>query len=238
MQHRQAQGAGGLAQLLIRKRVLSTAIGKPWKSLGFDFTPTKSMVRYNYANGEWNAGTLQSELAITIHPLSNALHYGQAIFEGLKAFHCADGKVRVFNSKANAMRMQRGCARLYMPPVPIEMFDAALDRLIIDNVDYVPPYGSGGSLYIRPFLFGHGAKLGLGPAPEVCHSPVALHISSHAFAVPRGLPPPPPAGARLPSTHFAFSPRPSAPTTGAASRRSMRSWLRTLTARRPAASAT
>ena len=194
MQHRQAQGAGGLAQLLIRKRVLSTAIGKPWKSLGFDFTPTKSMVRYNYANGEWNAGTLQSELAITIHPLSNALHYGQAIFEGLKAFHCADGKVRVFNSKANAMRMQRGCARLYMPPVPIEMFDAALDRLIIDNVDYVPPYGSGGSLYIRPFLFGHGAKLGLGPAPEYSLCMIASPVRSAGWKRPlRSMAPWPPA---------------------------------------------
>ena len=175
------------------------------------------MVRYNYANGEWNAGTLQSELAITIHPLSNALHYGQAIFEGLKAFHCAGGKVRVFNSKANAMRMQRGCARLYMPPVPIEMFDAALDRLIIDNVDYVPPYGSGGSLYIRPFLFGHGAKLGLGLHPRC-----AIHLSPFTFLPTRSLcrvaypppPPPPPPRARAYSTHFAFSPRPSAPTTG------------------------
>jgi len=168
-------------------RSLSTVIGKPWKSLGFDFTPTRSMVRYSWKDGSWDEGALQPELSLTIHPLSNALHYGQAIFEGLKAFHCEDGKVRVFNSRANAARMHNGCMRLHMPLVPPETFDAAIDQYITDNADYVPPYGSGGALYLRPFLFGHGAKLGLGPAPEyafcVLGSPVGAYYKGGLEAI-------------------------------------------------------
>jgi len=89
-------------------RAASTIIGKPWKSLGFDFTPTRSMIRYNHKDGAWDDGVLQNDFELKIHPLSNALHYGQAIFEGLKAFHCADGNVRVFNSSA---RTRDGCSR-------------------------------------------------------------------------------------------------------------------------------
>ena len=137
-----------------------------WDKLGFDFTETRSMIKYNWKDGAWDAGTITTDLNVTIHGLSNVLHYGQGIFEGLKAFHCKDGQVRVFNSGANAARLASGCRRLAMPEVSPEMFDEGLDRLLADNMDFVPPYGSGGSMYIRPFLFGHGAKLGLGPAPE------------------------------------------------------------------------
>ena len=137
-----------------------------WKSLGFDFTPTRSMVKYNWKDGAWNKGEVLPEFTVNIHGLSNVLHYGQGIFEGLKAFHCHDGQVRVFNSQANAARMASGCQRLAMPEVSLEMFNEAIDRTVLDNIDYVPPFGSGGAMYLRPFLFGHGAKLGLGPAPE------------------------------------------------------------------------
>jgi len=175
----------------------------PWKELGFNFTPTQSMLRYRWKDGEWDAGALQQDFMLKIHSLSNALHYGQALFEGLKVFHCRDGKVRAFNSAANAARLENGCRRLRMPLVSLEMFDEAIDRVVKDNVDYVPPYGSGGSMYLRPFHFGHGAKLGLGPAPEydfcVVGSPVgayykggleaidALVVESFDRASPRGV---------------------------------------------------
>ena len=151
------------------RRALSTSniIGTPWKTLGFDFTQTKSILKYNHKDGEWDDGVLTTDFTLNIHPLSNALHYGQALFEGLKAFHGSDGKVRVFNANKNAERLQNGAERLGMATVSKQMFNEALDKVIIDNVDYVPPYGSGGAMYIRPFLFGHGAKMGLGPAPEV-----------------------------------------------------------------------
>lgn len=155
------------------------AAGIAWKKLGFDFTPTKSMLRYNYANGEWDGGVLTPDFDLKIHALSNALHYGQAIFEGLKVFHCADGKVRAFNSQANAARLHSGCMRLHMPLVPREMFDAAIDRVVSDNVDYVPPFGSGGAMYLRPNLFGHGAKIGLGPAPEYAFVVVATPVGAY-----------------------------------------------------------
>jgi len=185
-------------------RVLSTQPANiNWKTLGFDFTPTRSMVKHNWADGTWDEGVVQQDFNLNIHALSNVMHYGQAIFEGLKAFHCKDGTVRVFNSSANAARLRSGCERLHMPTVAPEMFDSAIDRVIRDNVDYVPPYGSGGSMYLRPFLFGHGAKLGLGPAPEyafcVVGSPVgayykggleaidAMVVEQYDRAAPRGV---------------------------------------------------
>ena len=158
-----------------------------WKSLGFDFTPTRSMLVHNHAGGKWDDGKLQQDFNLNVHALSNVMHYGQAIFEGLKAFHCKDGTVRAFNSSANAARLRSGCERLHMPVVQPEMFDAAIDRVILDNVDYVPPYGSGGAMYLRPFLFGHGASLGLGPAPEykfcVVGSPVGAHYKGGLEAI-------------------------------------------------------
>lgn len=144
----------------------SSAEGIDFAKLGFDFTPTRSMVKYHWKDGSWGAATVSSDFMLNIHGLSNVLHYGQGIFEGLKAHHCADGHVRVFNSAANAARLQRGCERLHMPVVPPEMFDEAIDRVLEDNLDFVPPHGYGGSMYLRPFLFGHGAAIGLGPAPE------------------------------------------------------------------------
>jgi len=150
-----------------------------WDKLGFDFTETRSMIKYNWKDGAWDAGTITTDLNVTIHGLSNVLHYGQGIFEGLKAFHCKDGQVRVFNSGANAARLASGCRRLAMPEVSPEMFDEGLDRLLADNMDFVPPYGSGGSMYIRPFLFGHGAKLGLGPAPEYSLCMIASPVGAY-----------------------------------------------------------
>jgi len=145
------------------------------------------MVKYNWADGGWDGGVLQSDFNLNIHALSNVMHYGQAIFEGLKVFHCKDGAVRVFNSQANAARLRSGCERLNMPVIEAEMFDRAVDRVVTDNADFVPPYGSGGAMYLRPFLFGHGAKLGLGPAPEyafcVVGSPVGAYYKGGLEAI-------------------------------------------------------
>lgn len=86
---------------------------------------------------------------MNIHVNSNVLHYGQALFEGLKAFHGVDGTVRVLNPLANARRLNHGCRRLCMPEVPEEMFLESLDRVISDNVDHIPPYGRQQTLYLR-----------------------------------------------------------------------------------------
>ena len=148
-------------------------------------------MQYNWSDGKWDDGQLTTQ-QLSIHPMSNALHYGQALFEGLKAFHTASGDVHVFNADENAKRLQSGAKRLRMPEVPTDLFNEALDRVIAENVEYVPPYGTGGALYIRPFLFGHGAKLGLGPAPEykfaVLASPVGTYYKSGIQAVDATVP--------------------------------------------------
>ena len=100
------------------------------------------MLRHDWLGSSWDGGAMQDDFNISIHALSNVLHYGQGLFEGLKAFHCHDGKVRVFNSGANAARLRSGCERLQMPVVPPELFNEAIDRVVKDNVEFVPPYVS------------------------------------------------------------------------------------------------
>lgn len=103
---------------------------------------------------------------ISLHIGATALHYGQACFEGLKAFCHEDGDVYVFRPDENAARMQRSCFRTMMPELPTETFFQGLQDVVQDNIEYVPPYGSGGALYIRPLLFGSGPRIGLQPADE------------------------------------------------------------------------
>jgi branched-chain amino acid aminotransferase len=137
-----------------------------WNSLGFSYRDTRSHIRYTWRDGEWDSGELVTDPYFSIHVAATALHYGQAAFEGLKAFSCKDGKVRVFRADENAARLQTTAQRIMMQQVPTELFIEAVHRVVADNVDYVPPYGSGGALYIRPLLFGSGARIGVQPADE------------------------------------------------------------------------
>jgi branched-chain amino acid aminotransferase len=137
-----------------------------WKSLGFRYLQVRCHIRYTFRNGGWDAGVLEEDPHFNIHIAASALHYGQAAFEGLKAFHCRDGKVRLFQARENAARMLRTARRICMAPVPEAMFLEAVQRVVKANEDYVPPYGTGGSLYIRPLLIGTGAQIGVGPADE------------------------------------------------------------------------
>jgi len=137
-----------------------------WSNLGFQARPVNAIVRYDYKDGAWGPGRLSPDPTISIHALSNALNYGQALFEGLKVFQCKDGAVRAFNPEANHARMASGCARLFMPTPPKELFLEGIEEAVRANVEFLPPYGTGGAMYVRPLLFGHGAQLGLGPAPE------------------------------------------------------------------------
>ena len=101
-----------------------------------------------------------------VHIGATALHYGQACFEGLKAFAQADGTVRLFRPDENAARMKNSCDRLLMAAPPAELFLEACRRAVAANLEYVPPHGSGGALYVRPLLFGSGPRIGLQPADE------------------------------------------------------------------------
>ncbi len=137
-----------------------------WSSLGFKYMDTNSHIKYVWRNGAWDKGELVRDPYLKLHIAASALHYGQAAFEGLKVFRCKDGKVRAFRPQANAERMCRTAMRTCMAPVPVEMFMDALKRVVNDNLDYVPPYGSGGSMYIRPLLIGSGPQIGVAPADE------------------------------------------------------------------------
>jgi len=138
-----------------------------WNNLGFGIMPTNGHVRYTWSpvTQSWDAGRFISDPYVQLHIHAGVLHYGMGLFEGCKAFRCADGKIRVCNLNENSARMNSGAARLVMAPVAESMFNEAVDWAVRANAEYVPPYGSGGSLYIRPFLIGSGAMLGLQPCP-------------------------------------------------------------------------
>jgi len=137
-----------------------------WTTLGFEFRPTKSNLRITYKDGEWGELELCEDPTINIHMGATALHYGQACFEGLKAFTHPDNTVHVFRPTENAHRLSSSCTRTVMPVLPTDLFLRAVQEVVRDNIEYVPPYGSGGALYLRPLLFGSGPRIGLQPSDE------------------------------------------------------------------------
>lgn len=151
----------------------------PWKELGFEFRPTKSNLRITYKDGKWGEPELCEEPTINLHMGATALHYGQACFEGLKAFTHPDNSVHVFRPKANAARLATSCARTMMPILPEDVFLNAVNEVVRDNIEYVPPYGSGGALYLRPLLFGSGPRIGLQPADEYTFIIMVLPVGDY-----------------------------------------------------------
>lgn len=137
-----------------------------WANLSFGFMPTDYNVRCYYRDGKWGEIEVCSEQTINIHMAATCLHYGQEAFEGLKAYRCPDGKVRVFRMDENAARLQRTCRGILMPEVSTELFEEMVTKVVRLNERFIPPYESGASLYIRPLLIGTGAQVGVHPADE------------------------------------------------------------------------
>ena len=137
-----------------------------WQNLPFGYIKTKSNIRYYYKDGVWSNGELVHDEYIPVHMAAPALNYGQQAFEGLKAFTTKDNKVVVFRPDENAKRMQYTCERMLFPELAESIFIEAVERVVADNIEYVPPYGTGASLYLRPLILGTGPKVGLGPAPD------------------------------------------------------------------------
>ncbi len=137
-----------------------------WSQLGFSFYPTRSNIRFSYKNGHWGEGKLHNNYDITMSIASQVLHYGQACFEGQKAFMGKDGKVRIFRPLENARRQNATMKHLLMPEFPEKAYIEAMKKVVRDNIDYVPPYGTGGAMYIRPLAIGTGPKIGVGPSDE------------------------------------------------------------------------
>ncbi|MDR0545186.1 MAG: branched-chain amino acid aminotransferase [Odoribacteraceae bacterium] len=137
-----------------------------WSSLGFGYTKTDYNVRCHYRNGAWGTLEISTDETLSIHMSSTCLHYGQEAFEGLKAFRGKDGKIRVFRGEENARRMISSAERVMMQAPPAALFMEAVNKAIRLNEEFVPPYESGASLYIRPLLIGVGPQMGVAPARE------------------------------------------------------------------------
>ena len=137
-----------------------------WSNLGFGYHKTDYNVRCYYRDGKWGEIEVCSEETIPMHMAATCLHYGQEAFDGLKAFRCPDGKVRVFRADENAARLQLSCAGLLMPELPVETFLEMVDKVVRLNERFIPPYESGASLYIRPLVVGTSAQVGVHPASE------------------------------------------------------------------------
>ncbi len=137
-----------------------------WSGLSFGYVPTDYNVRCYYRDGKWGEVEVCSEEYINMHMAATCLHYGQEAFEGLKAFRCPDGKVRVFRMDENAARLQSTCRGIMMPEVPTELFEEMVRKVVRLNQEYIPTYESGATLYIRPLLLGMTAQVGVHPAKE------------------------------------------------------------------------
>ncbi len=137
-----------------------------WKELPFAYHPTDCNARAVRKNGTWSTPEYTSDFMMPIHIGATALHYGQEVFEGLKAFMGRDGKIRVFRWQENAKRMQDSCRGIMMEPPTTELFKEMIFETVRRNKKYVPPYGSGASLYIRPLTIGTGARVGVRPSDE------------------------------------------------------------------------
>lgn len=139
-----------------------------WKSLTFGYLRTDYNVRCYYRDGKWGEVEVCSDEYLKLHMAATCLHYGQEAFEGLKAYRCPDGKVRVFRAEENAARLQSTARGIVMPEVPTELFVDMVKKVVRLNQEYIPPYESGATLYLRPLLFGITAGVGVRPATEYC----------------------------------------------------------------------
>lgn len=171
-----------------------------WDNLGFHYRETKMRYVSNYINGSWDEGVLTSDSNIVIHESAGVLQYSQTCFEGLKAYKTKDNQVVVFRPDLNAERMENSCKRLCMPTIPQEKFLDAIEKTVLANLDSIPPYGTGGSLYIRPFLFATEPVIGVQPASQYQFrvftipvgpyfsgmKPLSLCVSDYDRAAPNG----------------------------------------------------
>ena len=137
-----------------------------WASLPFGYVRTDYNVRCYCHGGRWGEIEISSDDNINIPIAATSLHYGQEAFEGLKAYRCPDGKIRVFRAAENASRLQNTSRGLMMPEVPTELFEEMVDKVVRLNQDYIPPYESGATLYIRPLLIGITPRVGVHPADD------------------------------------------------------------------------
>lgn len=137
-----------------------------WSNIGFGYVQTDKRYVANYKDGAWDKGALTDDPNIVMNECAGVLQYAQTCFEGLKAYTTEDGHIVTFRPDLNAERLMDSAARLEMPQLPKEQFIDAVDQVVKANAGYVPPYGSGATLYIRPYMFGINPVIGVKPADE------------------------------------------------------------------------
>lgn len=181
--------------------MVSTEKNIDWSSLGFGYVKTDYRYVSNFKDGKWDEGVLSTDETVTLHESAGVLQYAQTCFEGMKAYRTVDGKVVCFRPDLNAQRMADTCERLEMAVFPVEKFVDAVEKVVKANLDFVPPYGSGASLYLRPYMFGSNAVIGVKPATEFQFrifatpvgpyfkggvKPISLRVPDFDRAAPRG----------------------------------------------------
>ena len=137
-----------------------------WNNIGFGFHETNINARCYYKNGKWGEIAYTNNQEVTMSIATTAIHYGQQAFEGLKSFRGEDGKIRIFRLQENAQRLQRSADGILMERVPVDLFEEAVINTVKQNIEFIPPYGTGGALYIRPLLLGMTAQVGVKPSDE------------------------------------------------------------------------
>ena len=172
-----------------------------WGSLGFGYMSADYRYVTNYQNGAWDEGGLTTDDTITMSECAGVLQYAQTCFEGLKAYTSVDGKIVTFRPDLNAARLNDSCRRLEIPVLPEGRFLEALDMVVKANAAWVPPYGSGATLYVRPYIFGKGPVIGVAPSKEYQFrifvtpvgpyfkggaKPITIRVSDYDRAAPRG----------------------------------------------------
>ena len=172
-----------------------------WSKLGFSDQPISQRYVANYKDGKWGKGGLTDDPNVTLNECAGILQYCQEVFEGLKAYKTKDGRTVTFRPDMNAKRMIDSAKRLEMPPVSEEMFMEAVDQVVAANKDWIPPFETGGALYLRPYLFASGPVIGVKPSDEYQFrlfgtpvgsyfkngvKPITICVSDFDRAAPRG----------------------------------------------------
>ena len=172
-----------------------------WGSLGFGYVKTDKRYVANFKNGAWDKGALIDDANVVISECAGVLQYAQTCFEGLKAYTTEQGKIVTFRPDLNAERLATSCEGLEMPVLPKEMFLDAVKQVVKANASWVPPYGSGATLYLRPYMFGSSSVIGVKPAEEYQFrlfgtpvgpyfkggaKPITVRISDRDRAAPHG----------------------------------------------------
>ncbi|CUS26635.1 branched-chain amino acid aminotransferase [Paucilactobacillus oligofermentans DSM 15707 = LMG 22743] len=150
-----------------------------FNNLGFNYFDLPYRFQAIWKDGKWSEGELTEDAEVHISEGSTVLHYGQSDFEGLKAYRTKDGSVQLFRPDRNAKRMQDSCARMMMPAYSIDKFIEAVKQVTKANEDFVPPYGTGGTLYLRPVMFGVGDNIGVHPADEYILRIFAMPVGAY-----------------------------------------------------------